>query len=585
MPDIYFKCECGKSLAVDEAGIGQTVLCVDCQQPVEVPEPEIEFDCDGCGMMLRAPGSVGGDRIKCALCGHRMTAPDAGADACRPGLHSGGVRQGVEQVNVEERSDAKRCMDALMRKRMEFQVRRKPLPEPALSGRLFRLALAVVALIVAGELIRVLVQDRRTDSEEYRVEAPGVETPGVEAEADKSPDMTMAREVADEVPSLEMFETDAAPIWKPETISETDLVQETTGKESLIVTGDSTPCDDGLVHKQTYMDGDMELSKTHGRNIRELLDDFSKLSVLLNYKTGWKQSKEFLDLLESSLEQINQYTITHSGENLDASYWTTSYRVVYGHAIRTARNYKEAENILRRGWELLENAESSNPRAVPRAKLGMGVSMAQNWVAKNPMETAMLLDELEGMRQEMGDDKVGDIWRLNAPFLQTRFMEHAGNVPEEKREAFVNHHKERQKQYLLDDSIRMGLRAGMLRGWIVFLDEHGDLTDALPVIREWERRYGGEIPEMNYYFARLWVELFGEGDWENASKTVRLATRAAQAQGHSKIFDWKNYDALIQLYYDLQPLPGCELKRQRTLRQKKSGNEEMKLTRYSGKTR
>ncbi len=584
MPDIYFKCECGKSLAVDEAGIGRTVCCVDCAKRVTIPEPEVEFDCEGCGETLLAPHSVAGDLIKCASCGHRMTVPDADADACRPGFHAGGIKRVVEQENAEDVSNPQCVINSLMRKRTEFQVRRKPLPEPALSGRLFRLALAVVALVVAGELIHVLVHDRRTDSEEYRVEAPGVEAPGVEAEADKSPDMTRAREVADKVPPLETFETDAAPIREPETVSETCLVQETTGIESAVVTGDSTPFDDRLVHKQAYMDGDIELPKEQEWNIRELLDDFSKLSVLLDYKTGWKQSKEFLDLLESSLEQINQYTMTHSGENLDASYWTTSYRVVYGHAIRTARNYEEAENILRRGWELLENAESSNPRAVPRAKLGLGVSMAQNWVAKNPMETAMLLDELEGMMQEMGDDKVGDIWRLNAPFLQTRFMEHACNVPEEKREAFVNHHKERQEKYLMDDSIRMGLRAGMLRGWIVFLDEHGELADALPVIREWERRYGGEIPEMNYCFARLWVELFGEGDWENASETVRLATRVAQAQGHSKIFDWKNYDALIHLYYDLQPLPGCELKRQRTLRQKELGNE-MKLTRYSGKTR
>ncbi len=82
MSDIYFKCECGKSLAVNEAGIGRAVSCVDCGKPVVVPEPDLEFDCEDCGAALLAPLSISGDMIKCAACGHRMTAPSVTQAAC-----------------------------------------------------------------------------------------------------------------------------------------------------------------------------------------------------------------------------------------------------------------------------------------------------------------------------------------------------------------------------------------------------------------------------------------------------------------------------------------------------------------------
>ena len=317
--------------------------------------------------------------------------------------------------------------------------------------------------------------------------------------------------------------------------------------------------------------------------LQELVGASQKLDTLINYKTGWKQSQAFFDLLKKSMEQINQYTRTQGGKDLDDFYWSTSYGMIYGYAIKTAPSYAEAEKILRQGWELLEGVESDQPRAIPRAMLSMGVNLAQDWVRENPLECALLLDELEGMAQEMGDDKVGDIWRLNAPYLQVRFMKYADNVPEEKRLAFIRRHKQRLGRYLMDDSIRMRNRSAILRGWMVFLDKYGSLTDALPVIREWQERYGDQAAEMNYYFVRLWVELYGEGDWDKAAKTVRLATRAAQ-QGR-KLFDEKNYVKLTKLYYDLLWWPGYELKRQRALKLNKAGKEELKLALYNGKTK
>ncbi len=68
MPDIYFQCGCGKSVAVAETGVGQTFDCPDCGQPLTVPAPDIRADCPHCGTAILAPGSLAGKNIQCANC-------------------------------------------------------------------------------------------------------------------------------------------------------------------------------------------------------------------------------------------------------------------------------------------------------------------------------------------------------------------------------------------------------------------------------------------------------------------------------------------------------------------------------------
>ena len=39
MADIYFKCQCGKNMAIDQRGVGFAVPCPDCGRENTVPEP------------------------------------------------------------------------------------------------------------------------------------------------------------------------------------------------------------------------------------------------------------------------------------------------------------------------------------------------------------------------------------------------------------------------------------------------------------------------------------------------------------------------------------------------------------------
>lgn len=146
MSDIYFKCACGKSLAVDEAGIGRIVSCVDCGKPVRVPAPEIEFECEGCGETLFAPSTILGDRIQCVVCSCGMTVPGMAEDRDLPAA-----------------SAATRLMNDLLRRARELAVRRAGPHKPVFFLRLLRLAVTALALAAAGAVIHDVFSDREAE--------------------------------------------------------------------------------------------------------------------------------------------------------------------------------------------------------------------------------------------------------------------------------------------------------------------------------------------------------------------------------------------------------------------------------------
>ena len=74
MATIYFKCSCGKSLAVDDAGAGRTVNCTDCDAPVTVPIPNIHWKCS-CGSIMLAPNSLSEQTVQCYDCKIRSQVP------------------------------------------------------------------------------------------------------------------------------------------------------------------------------------------------------------------------------------------------------------------------------------------------------------------------------------------------------------------------------------------------------------------------------------------------------------------------------------------------------------------------------
>lgn len=75
MSDIYFQCDCGKILAVDEAGVGRTVNCIDCNKLITIPKPAIRFACSKCGNNILAPEAVAGKELQCVNCNTAIAVP------------------------------------------------------------------------------------------------------------------------------------------------------------------------------------------------------------------------------------------------------------------------------------------------------------------------------------------------------------------------------------------------------------------------------------------------------------------------------------------------------------------------------
>lgn len=77
--DIYFKCRCGKSLAIDEAGLGRMVDCPECGYQFMIPTPVLKWACPGCGASMLAPEEMRGETVQCLSCQTEVRAPDRDA--------------------------------------------------------------------------------------------------------------------------------------------------------------------------------------------------------------------------------------------------------------------------------------------------------------------------------------------------------------------------------------------------------------------------------------------------------------------------------------------------------------------------
>jgi DNA-directed RNA polymerase subunit RPC12/RpoP len=75
--DILFKCpDCGKSLAVNLAGVDKMVPCPDCGSSVLVPEPISIFKCPSCTWDLAAPEGHAGEVFACPSCEEQVVVPE-----------------------------------------------------------------------------------------------------------------------------------------------------------------------------------------------------------------------------------------------------------------------------------------------------------------------------------------------------------------------------------------------------------------------------------------------------------------------------------------------------------------------------
>jgi len=137
--------------------------------------------------------------------------------------------------------------------------------------------------------------------------------------------------------------------------------------------------------------------------------------------------------------------------------------------------------------------------------------------------------------------------------------------------------------YFARPGIQEERRIRALRYWIVDLDAAGRWDEASKAVESFRRRDGRPPAIPNWHLARLWLALYGEGDWKKARETVRYlsitqssATRptvnltAAQlpesAQPLAVARNKGVSESVFDVYYSRIFSPGYELQRQGSAR-------------------
>lgn len=81
--NIYFKCSCGKHIAVDELGAGRTIGCPACAQPLQIPKAAMKLSCS-CGSPIILSANMAGETVHCLVCKAVYKVPELEPVAVTP---------------------------------------------------------------------------------------------------------------------------------------------------------------------------------------------------------------------------------------------------------------------------------------------------------------------------------------------------------------------------------------------------------------------------------------------------------------------------------------------------------------------
>ncbi|MBU4247892.1 MAG: hypothetical protein KKG09_08525 [Verrucomicrobia bacterium] len=574
MADVYFKCACGKSLAIDVKGVGLTVLCVDCGQPVKVPEFDIEFACEQCQATLLAPVAVGGDRIKCAFCGHRMAVP-------RPVVEAGAGKYGEladEDVNgafraIKEKQTlpaTKLCMEALMRKRSEFQARRRPLPEPSGSGWYrsvgwpFRLAILVGALVVTAGLIHRFIQERQL------VLMP--QEPGAEALTPSAADIASGTKT----PTPETVETLAASVQKPKATPETVRVREMTGKESVFVTREparisnippvpasaKTPARNlGPMQSRSAATAAKVAEARVGHPAQPLFAECQEVKAILRQNPTDRKNAVLIGKIKKCREHVLDYTQTHTGADLDGPYWKNAVvGTLWLSSYREWNSFEDADRAIREAMEILAEAKPEKSGLNIKTIFDVILLHEQVWYRQAPEACAQWLDEACALAFDEGNASLRERWGFIAPSREINLIFAASILPPERRQAFQNKRERNLLSYLRDEGISFEWRTKDLWWWAVNLKTAGEMKKAAMLLDTWQKKYDRRIETPLFFEIRMLIAAHGDGDWAKAREMVgrvrELVEKGVVPPGN---WSWNN---MTGKYYKYILVPEYEIKRQ-----------------------
>ncbi len=568
MADIYFKCACGKSLAVDENGVGRTVLCADCGQPVKVPEFDIEFACEACQATLLAPVTVGGDRIECVQCGHRMTVPVMDKDQRGVFSDNGALAddsvegaRAVKEASLEPAT--KRCMDTLMNRHSEFLARRRP--EPMRSGWLFRAALLVLALAAGAYLAQRFISERPSvlvneDPVRTALAQGAVDKPSAPPAAEDQPASQTAKLIEKPDEAVPVFSAKTRLAGRSSAISKPAIKE--PGRSSEAVKAAASPA----ISRPTQVmparaSADASAVKSVIHPAKQLLDECNEVKAVLQQNPTDKKNAVLIGKIKKCREHVLDYTRTHTGKDLDGWCWRNAVvGTLWLSSYREWNSFEEADRAIREAVDILAEAEPEKSGLNIQAMFHAILLHEQVWYRQAPERCAEWLDKARALAFEKGDAALRKSWEFFAPSREINLIFAASILPPERRKKFQDKRERNLTGYLRNEGIPLEWRTKALWWWAVNLKTVGKMEKAARLLDAWQKKYDRQIETPLFFEIRMLIAVHGDGDWGKAREMVgRMRKLVKKGIVPEDNWSWNN---MTSKYYKYILVPEYEIKRQ-----------------------
>ncbi len=594
MADIYFQCRCGQSMAIEEHGVGRIARCVACGARVPVPVYEIEFECEQCGSTMLAPLALGGSALKCVICGRQQTAPEVAVARLWPKDSPPAVA--AEVLAEAERPDA--------------------IPPPAARGRMSWLWLMPVFLALAFYAGVRLAPKLASGPRTVAAQTGGVIEVRAElarARSDRTPAADKPRGDKTVLPpeqTVAGFKADGLPIqdrdWPrppvPTSNSREGRLQEKTDQPPAAAQEEKAllsapPGREGTNQAMPGLQGAASAGKSNGllgaaasgparppadktfppapaaprgadmarleqerkKEWSEIAATCAALDKLKRSGGRSEQSAEFLAAVAAARQKIAAYTEGNANRELDSLGWGLCLQWIYTYTFcREAATFEEAWRLFGEGLGLLEDADSEDETIKADVKMEWMIAFANAWMTSRPEACAGLLDEF---RRQIGVETptARSAWAACEPWLEIRLLKNAAKVDSSRRAAFVEERSRHLLAYFARTGIAEERRIRALKSWIVNLDACGYWAEASKTVESFRAKDGRAPAIPNWHLARLWLALYGEGDWKKARETARAL---AVAQPGERTRETRSRRNVFEVYYSRMFSPGHELQRQ-----------------------
>ncbi len=505
MNDIYFKCRCGKSLAVDLAGAGRAVRCVDCARPVEVPDPGIEFACPLCGELHLGSADIEGDEVTCTGCGEHFIVPASAGTDTHPWLRALTLCRRAALPFAAAAAIALLMADKGRRDVFVVEIRDLAgMPDQAAGPPMIE------------AFTREVVSHGAAEPESDRQEIVSVQS-AAESTDDQIPSQAVAR------------------LEESEQLPEEESVAQATPPEGL----KERPA-------EKFADGFRALLK-EGRDI-----------------SPWKHDANFAARVRAFRAEFMEYTRTHSGSDLDSRHWLNTARsLLWLSSFREYESFEAADRLFRENVETIASARTDDPAMNSLIIFESLLLHMQQWVSKAPPEaSARLLDEAAAIAAETDDGGVRERWGFSggAHHIQVMFALSSLTTMNPKELAeFRASRTEKTLVYLNDESIPLNFRTQTVCWWAAYLSGEHDGAGAISVLDGWRRKYGDKIVKADFYELRMLYAFHYEADLAGARELFREAARLVR---DGKIEEgaaaWVN---MSDKYFKYLLLPEYEVKR------------------------